>query len=145
MFKTHLFLIKIQLIAINHMKKSRYYLMLIVNLFLVLSLTGCFCGRKFEVLSESLPNAAFGIPYYAEININGGEVRSDSYHIKPENSGLEVSPFDLESFLPYNHLTIKGTPKVNGTISIEFTGTFYPSMRCPASKFKKIYTIKVEE
>ncbi|MCO6551311.1 MAG: hypothetical protein J6580_11640 [Gilliamella sp.] len=127
------------------MKKSRYYLMLIVNLFLVLSLTGCFCSGKFEVLSESLPNAAFGKPYYAEININVGVVRSDSYHIKPENSGLELSPSYFDWNNSYNDFTIKGTPKVNGTISIEFTGTTYVTMRCPASQFKKIYTIKVEE
>ncbi|OCG29442.1 hypothetical protein A9G34_04630 [Gilliamella sp. Choc4-2] len=73
------------------MKKSRYYLILIINLFLVFSLMGCFCRQEIEVLPKSLPNATFGIPYYAEINIKGGEVRSDSYHIKPENSGLEVS------------------------------------------------------
>jgi hypothetical protein len=129
------------------MKKSRYYLILIINLFLVFSLTGCFCRKKIEVLPKSLPNAAFGKPYYAEININGGPIieRLFYYLIKPENSGLEVSPFDLESFRPYNHLTIKGTPKVNGTISIEFIGNTYGTMRCPGSEFKKIYTIKVEE
>jgi hypothetical protein len=125
------------------MKKLRYYLMLIVNLFLVLPLTGCFCGGKFKVPSQSLPNAAFGKPYYAEININVG--RCYSYHIKPENSGLELSPSYFDWNNSCHDFTIKGTPKVNGTISIEFTGATYPNMHCRARQFKKIYTIKVEE
>jgi hypothetical protein len=128
------------------MKKSRYYLILIINLFLVFSLTGCFCRQKIEVLPKSLPNASFGKLYYAEINIKGGRVddRLFDYLIEPENSGLELLPFDLKSLGPYNHLVVKGTPKMTGTIIIKFTGATFGTMY-PGSEFKKIYTIKVEE
>ena len=120
--------------------------MLIVNLFLVLSLTGCFCRQKIEVLPKSLPNASFGKPYYAEINIKGGLIddRLFDYLIEPENSGLELLPFDLKSLGPYNHLVVKGTPKMTGTIIIKFLGSTFGTM-CPGSEFEKIYTINVEE
>ncbi|OCG58949.1 hypothetical protein A9G37_05920 [Gilliamella sp. GillExp13] len=107
---------------------------------------GCFCRQKIEVLPKSLPNAFFGKPYYAEININGGIVPNDFffYHIEPENSGLELSPSYFDIHNSYNNLTIKGTPKVNGTISIELIGYTYGTM-CPGGHFKKTYTINVEE
>lgn len=127
-------------------EKKRYYVILIINLFLVLSLTGCFCRQKIEVLPKSLPNASFGKPYYAEININGGIVPNNLflYHIEPENSGLELSPSYFDRRNSYNNLTIKGTPKVNGTIIIKFNGGTLGTM-CPGSEFEKTYTINVEE
>ena len=123
--------------------------MLIIGFFLTTVLTGCFCTQKVEVLPKSsLPNAILGTPYYAEIEVFGGVVidRSFFYHIKPEKSGLELSPTDFGTeYVSYNDLEVKGTPKVSGIISIELSGRTYGTMSCRGNKFNKTYTIKVEE
>ena len=130
------------------MKKLQHHLMLIIGLFLATALTGCFCMQKMEVRPKSLPNAKLGNPYYAKIKVAGGVVIDEffTYHIKPEKSGLELSPTDFGTeYVSYNDLEIKGTPKVTGTISIELSGGTYGTMSCPGRDFKKVYTIKVEE
>ena len=130
------------------MKKIRYHLMLIIGLFLTTVLTGCFCMEKMEVRPKSLPNATLGNPYYAKIEVFGGVVIDEffAYHIKPEKSGLELSPRGLGTeYVSYNDLEIKGTPKVTGTITIKLSGGTYGTMSCPGRDFKKVYTIKVEE
>ena len=122
--------------------------MLIIGFFLATVLTGCFCMQKMEVRPKSLPNATLGNPYYAKIKVAGGVVIDEffTYHIKPEKSGLELSPRGLGTkYVTYNHLEVKGTPKVTGTISIELSGGTYGTMSCPGRDFKKVYTIKVEE
>ncbi|OCG39095.1 hypothetical protein A9G25_11570 [Gilliamella sp. Bif1-4] len=50
--------------------------------------------------------------YYNEININGGPTIGRLFHylIKPENSGIEVSSFDLESIDPYKNVPIDDIP-----------------------------------
>ena len=135
-------------IGIDYMKKLRHHLMLIIGLFLTTVLTGCFCMEKMEVRPKSLPNATLGNPYYAKIEVFGGVVIDEffAYHIKPEKSGLELSPTDFGTkYASYNNLEVKGTPKVTGTISIELSGGTYGTMSCPGRDFKKVYTIKVEE
>ena len=130
------------------MKKLQHHLMLIIGFFLATVLTGCFCMQKMEVRPKSLPNATLGNPYYAKIEIFGGVAidRHFSYHIKPEKSGLELSPTDFGTeYVSYNDLEIKGTPKVTGTITIKLSGGTYGTMSCPGRDFKKVYTIKVEE
>ncbi|OTQ23960.1 hypothetical protein B6D22_04440 [Gilliamella apicola] len=130
------------------MKKLQHHLMLIIVLFLATVLTGCFCMQKMEVRPKSLPNAKLGNPYYAKIKVAGGVVIDEffTYHIKPEKSGLELSPTDFGTkYASYNNLEVKGTPKVTGTISIELSGGTYGTMSCPGRDFKKVYTIKVEE
>ena len=130
------------------MKKLRHHLMLIIGLFLITALTGCFCMQKMEVRPKSLPNAILGTPYYAKIEVFGGVAidRHFSYHIKPEKSGLELSPRGLGTKrVSYNDFEVKGTPKVTGTIRIELSGTTYGTNTCPGKDFKKVYTIKVEE
>ena len=129
------------------MKKLQHHLMLIIGLFLATALTGCFCDRV-EVRPKTLPNASLGNPYYAKIEIFGGVAidRHFSYHIKPEKSGLELSPTDFGTeYVSYNDLEVKGTPKVTGTITIKLFGGTYGTMSCPGRDFKKVYTIKVEE
>ena len=135
-------------IGIDYMKKLQHHLMLIIGLFLATALTGCFCMQKMEVRPKSLPNAKLGNPYYAKIKVAGGVVIDEffTYHIKPEKSGLELSPTDFGTkYASYNNLEVKGTPKVTGTISIELSGGTYGTMSCPGRDFKKVYTIKVEE
>ena len=130
------------------MKKLQHHLMLIIGLFLATALTGCFCMQKMEVRPKSLPNATLGNPYYAKIKVVGGVAIDEffTYHIKPEKSGLELSPTDFGTkYASYNNLEVKGTPKVTGTISIELSGGTYGTMSCPGRDFKKTYTIKVEE
>ncbi|WP_334323776.1 hypothetical protein [Gilliamella apicola] len=130
------------------MKKLQHHLMLIIGLFLAMLLTGCFCTQKVEVLPKSLPNAKLGNPYYAKIKVAGGVVIDEffTYHIKPEKSGLELSPTDFGTkYASYNNLEVKGTPKVTGTITIKLYGGTYGIMSCPGRDFKKVYTIKVEE
>ena len=130
------------------MKKIRYHLMLIIGFSLTTVLTGCFCMYKMEVRPKTLPNASLGNPYYAKIEVFGGVVIDEffAYHIKPEKSGLELSPRGLGTeYVSYNNLEVKGTPKVTGTISIELSGGTYGTMSCPGRDFKKVYTIKVEE
>ena len=88
--------------------------MLIIGFFLATVLTGCLCYKP-EVRPKTLPNATLGNPYYAKIEVFGGVVidRSFFYHIKPEKSGLELSPRGLGTkYVTYNHLEVKGTPKV---------------------------------
>ena len=135
-------------IGLDFMKKLQHHLMLIIGFFLATVLTGCFCMQKMEVRPKSLPNATLGNPYYAKIKVAGGVVIDEffTYHIKPEKSGLELSPRGLGTeYVSYNDLEIKGTPKVTGTISIELSGGTYGTMSCPGRDFKKVYTIKVEE
>ena len=130
------------------MKKLRYHLMLIIGFFVTSVLTGCFCMERMEVRPKSLPNASLGNPYFAKIEVFGGIVIDEffAYHIKPEKSGLELSPRGLGTeYVSYNNLEVKGTPKVTGTISIELSGGTYGTMSCPGRDFKKTYTIKVEE
>ena len=134
-------------IGLDFMKKLRYHLMLIIGFFLATVLTGCLCYKP-EVRPKTLPNASLGNPYYAKIEVFGGVVIDEffAYHIKPEKSGLELSPRGLGTeYVSYNDLEIKGTPKVTGTISIELSGGTYGTMSCPGRDFKKVYTIKVEE
>ena len=128
------------------MKKLRYHLMLISGLFLATVLTGCFCTQKVEVLPKSLPNATLGAPYYAEIKILGGVVIDEffTYHIKPENSGLELTYSHVEPYGSYNNIKVMGTPRIKETITIELFGDTYGTM-CPGVEFDKTYTIKVEE
>ena len=135
-------------IGLDFMKKLQHHLMLIIGFFLATVLTGCFCMQKMEVRPKSLPNATLGNPYYAKIKVAGGVVIDEffTYHIKPEKSGLELSPRGLGTeYVSYNNLEVKGTPKVTGTISIELIGDTYGTMSCPGRYFKKVYTIKVEE
>ena len=135
-------------IGLDFMKKLQHHLMLIIGLFLTTVLTGCFCMEKMEVRPKSLPNATLGNPYYAKIKVAGGVVIDEffTYHIKPEKSGLELSPTDFGTkYASYNNLEVKGTPKVTGAISIELSGGTYGTMSCPGRDFKKTYTIKVEE
>ena len=130
------------------MKKLQYHFALLTKFLLILPLAGCFCMQKMEVLPKSLPNATVGNPYYAKIEVWGGTVIDDffSYHIKPENSGLELSiPSYFKSHVSYNDLEVKGLPKAAGTISIELSGGTYGTMTCPGRDFKKIYMIKVDE
>ena len=122
--------------------------MLIIGLFLTTVLSGCFCMEKREVRPKSLPNATLGNPYYAKIEVFGGVVidRSFFYHIKPEKSGLELSPTDFGTeYVSYNDLEVKGTPKVAGTITIELSGGTYGTNTCPGKHYDRVYTIKVEE
>ncbi len=135
-------------IGLDFMKKLQHHLMLIIGLLLTTVLTGCFCMQKMEVRPKSLPNAKLGNPYYAKIKVAGGVVIDEffTYHIKPEKSGLELSPTDFGTkYASYNNLEVKGTPKVTGTISIELSGGTYGTNTCPGKDFKKVYTIKVEE
>ena len=121
--------------------------MLIIGLFLTTALTGCLCYKP-EVRPKTLPNATLGNPYYAKIKVAGGVVIDEffTYHIKPEKSGLELSPTDFGTeYVSYNDLEVKGTPKVTGTITIKLYGGTYGTMSCPGRDFKKVYTIKVEE
>ena len=121
--------------------------MLIIGFFVTSVLTGCFCDRV-EVRPKTLPNASLGTPYYAKIEIFGGVAidRHFSYHIKPEKSGLELSPTDFGTeYVSYNDLEIKGTPKVAGTITIELSGGTYGTNTCPGKRYDRVYTIKVEE
>ena len=122
--------------------------MLIIGLFLATALTGCFCMQKMEVRPKSLPNAKLGNPYYAKIKVAGGVVIDEffAYHIKPEKSGLELSPRGLGTeYVSYNNLEVKGTPKVAGTITIELSGGTYGTNTCPGKHYDRVYTIKVEE
>ena len=130
------------------MKKLRYHLMLIIGFFLTTVLTGCFCMEKMEVRPKTLPNATLGNPYYAKIEVFGGVVnRHYFYHdIQPEKSGLELSPRGLGTeYVTYNHLEVKGIPKVAGTITIELLGGTYGTNTCVGKRYNKVYTIKVEE
>ena len=130
------------------MKKLQHHLMLIIGFFLTTFLTGCFCMEKMEVRPKSLPNATLGNPYYAKIKVAGGVVIDEffTYHIKPEKSGLELSPRGLGTKrVSYNNLEVKGTPKVTGTITIKLYGGTYGTNTCPGKPYNKIYTIKVEE
>ena len=130
------------------MKKLQHHLMLIIGFFLTTVLTGCFCMQKMEVWPKSLPNATLGNPYYAKIEVFGGVAidRHFFYYIKPEKSGLELSPTDFGTeHVSYNDLEVKGTPKVAGTIIIELSGGTYGTNTCPGKRYDRVYTIKVEE
>ena len=121
--------------------------MLIIGFFVTSVLTGCFCDRV-EVRPKTLPNATFGTPYFAKIQVFGGHAnRHDFYYdIQPEKSGLELSPRGLGTeHVSYNNIEVKGTPKVAGTITIELFGGTYGTNTCPGKPYNKVYTIKVEE
>ena len=129
------------------MKKLQHHLMLIIGFFLTTVLTGCLCYKP-EVRPKTLPNASLGNPYFAKIKVFGGVANSDhfAYVIQPEKSGLELSPRGLGTeYVTYNHLEVKGTPKVAGTIIIELSGTTYGTNTCPGKHYNRVYTIKIEE
>ena len=129
------------------MKKIRYHLMLIIGFFLTTFLTGCLCYKP-EVRPKTLPNATLGNPYYAKIEVFGGHaIRHDFYYdIQPEKSGLELSPRGLGTErVSYNHLEVKGIPKVAGTITIELLGGTYGTNTCVGKRYDRVYTIKVEQ
>ena len=122
--------------------------MLIIGFSLTTVLTGCFCMYKMEVRPKTLPNASLGNPYYAKIEVFGGVVIDEffAYHIKPEKSGLELSPRGLGTeHVSYNNIEVKGTPKIAGTITIELFGGTYGTNTCLGKPYNKVYTIKVEE
>ena len=128
------------------MKKSRYYLTSLIKLLLIFVLAGCV--SKGKILPKNLPDATLNKPYYAEIFIYVGPGpvigRSFHYQIEPENSGIELAPYDLNSPAAYNHLAVKGSPKVTGMIKIKIAGSTYGTM-FSGKEFKKIYTINVEQ
>ena len=134
-------------IGLDLMKKLRHHLMLIIGLFLITVLTGCFCDRV-EVRPKTLPNASLGNPYFAKIKVFGGVANSDhfAYVIQPEKSGLELSPRGLGTeHVSYNNIEVKGIPKIAGTITIELFGGTYGTNTCPGKRYDRVYTIKVEE
>ena len=121
--------------------------MLIIGFFLTTVLTGCIC-EKVEVRPKTLPNATLGNPYYAKIEVFGGYTDQDNfyYDIQPEKSGLELSPKGLGTKrVSYNHLEVKGIPKVTGTITIELLGGTYGTNTCVGKRYDRVYTIKVEQ
>ena len=129
------------------MKKLRYHLMLIIGFFLTTVLTGCLCFKP-EVRPKTLPNATLGNPYFAKLEVFGGHANRHhfNYIIQPEKSGLELSPKGLGTErVSYNHLEVKGTPKVAGTITIELFGTTYGTNTCVGKRYDRVYTIKVEQ
>ena len=130
-------------IGLDYMKKLQHHLMLIIGFFLTTVLTGCLCYKP-EVRPKTLPNASLGNPYYAKIEVFGGVAidRHFFYHIKPEKSGLELSPTDFGTeYVSYNDLEVKGTPKVAGTITIELSGVTYGDLLCPGTDYKKVYMV----
>ena len=134
-------------IGLDFMKKLQHHLMLIIGFFLTTVLTGCLCYKP-EVRPKTLPNATLGNPYYAKIEVFGGVANRHhfGYIIQPEKSGLELSPRGLGTeYVTYNHLEVKGIPKVAGTITIKFSGSTYGTMSCPGREYNRVYTIKVEE
>ena len=129
------------------MKKLRYHLMLIIGFFLTTVLTGCLCYKP-EVRPKTLPNATLGNPYFAKLEVFGGHANRHhfNYIIQPEKSGLELSPKGLGTErVSYNHLEVKGTPKVAGTITIKLYGNTYGTNTCVGKSYKRVYTIKVEQ
>ena len=126
------------------MKKSRYYLTSLIKIILIFVLAGCVSKEK--ILPKNLHDATLNKPYYAEIYIYVGRVidRLFDYQIEPENSGLELAPYDLNEVGPYNHLTVKGSPKVTGMIKIKIAGSTFGTMYS-GKEFKKTYTINVEQ
>ena len=128
------------------MKKSRYYLNSLIKLLLIFVLAGCV--SKGKILPKNLPDATLNKPYYAEIFIYVGPGpvidRLFDYQIEPENSGLELAPYDLNAPGAYNHLTVKGSPKVTGMIKIKIEGNTFGTMYS-GREFEKTYTINVEQ
>ena len=134
-------------IGLDFMKKLQHHLMLIIGFFLTTVLTGCLCFKP-EVRPKTLPNATLGNPYFAKLEVFGGHANRHhfNYIIQPEKSGLELSPKGLGTeYVTYNHLELKGTPKVAGTITIKLFGTTYGTNTCVGKRYNKVYTIKVEE
>jgi len=134
-------------IGLDFMKKLQHHLMLIIGFFLTTVLTGCLCFKP-EVRPKTLPNATLGNPYFAKLEVFGGHANRHhfNYIIQPEKSGLELSPRGLGTeYVTYNHLELKGTPKVAGTITIKLFGTTYGTNTCVGKRYNKVYTIKVEE
>ena len=134
-------------IGLDFMKKLQHHLMLIIGFFLTTVLTGCLCYKP-EVRPKTLPNATLGNPYFAKLEVFGGHANRHhfNYIIQPEKSGLELSPKGLGTErVSYNHLEVKGTPKVAGTITIELFGTTYGTNTCVGKRYDRVYTIKVEQ
>ncbi len=113
-------------------------------------LIGCIVAPKVMITPHELPQAVIGKNYYTTINIRGGSgpilERGFLREIYPKNSGLEIIFPEINGYVEYNYLAVKGIPKITGDIKVVIKGKMSSVFwYVPASYFEESYTIQVSE
>lgn len=115
--------------------------------------SGC-TGSRIFFTPDSMwfPKAIKGSSYINSIEVKGGAIRktSISVSITPVDSGLMWKPGEVKGFFEgkmrvkedYHYITIYGTPRKQGVISIKISG-FTLGTSSPGKDFNKEYRIEV--
>ncbi|MEI2266700.1 hypothetical protein [Erwinia sp. CGal63] len=120
--------------------------------FISLIVSGCTLHADISPKNNELNNALVGVPYYAQINIVGGNVASlkNSYgdrepvgNISPDDSGLYLKHCNDNKY-DNNCIEIRGTPTRTGVIKVRISGFFNVAMFQKTDEFDKTYTINIK-
>ena len=126
---------------------------LLLIVFSILILSGCTLRAEFSPEKNELNDALVGAPYYAQINIFGGNVATlTNSHGDREFVG-NISPSDTGLYLAHcnndkhdnNCLQIRGIPTKKGVIKVRVSGFFNVAMFQKSSEFDKTYTITIKD
>ncbi|MBJ3591803.1 hypothetical protein JGC56_11725 [Salmonella enterica subsp. enterica serovar Saintpaul] len=124
-----------------------------LTIFSLFILSGCTLRAEFSPEKNELNDALVGEPYYAQINILGGNVATlTNYHGDREFVG-NISPGDTGLYLAHcnndkynnNCVQIRGVPTQKGVIKVRVSGLFNVAMFQKSSEFDKTYTIKIKD
>ncbi|WP_392562167.1 hypothetical protein RHO12_01375 [Orbus sturtevantii] len=119
---------------------------LIITVLACFLLIGCIPPRVI-ITPDKLPDAIIGMPYSAEIKIDGGSGPIGGFEniIYPEHCGLKIIFPEVNGVVESNYMRIQGTPVVKQEISVSLKGFMIPTGWNDSSSYKKIYIIKVKE
>jgi len=125
----------------------------LLTLVFLISLFGCTLRAEFSPEKNNLNDAIVGEPYYAQIDILGGNVATlTNFHGDRESVG-NISPDDIGLYITHcnndkydnNCLQIRGVPTKKGLIKVKVSGFFNVGMFQKSSEFDKTYTITVKD
>lgn len=124
-----------------------------LSVFFIFILSGCTLRAEFSPEKNELYDALVGAPYYAQINIFGGNVatltnshgdREFAGNISPGDTGLYLAHCNNDKY-DNNCVQIRGVPTKKGVINVRVSGFFNVAMFQKSSEFDKTYTITVKD
>lgn len=124
-----------------------------LGVFSIFILSGCTLRAEFAPEKNELYDALVGAPYYAQINILGGNVatltnshgdREFVGNISPSDTGLYLAHCNNDKY-DNNCIKIRGVPTKKGVIKVKVSGFFNVAMFQKSSEFDKTYTITVKD
>lgn len=127
------------------MKKQKLVKLTII-FFIYSLIIGCI-PPKVIITPNELPNATVGVPYSAEIKIDGGSGPIGGFEniIYPEGSGLSIMFPEVNGIVESNYMIIQGVPLIKQELRVILKGFMIPIGWNNVSRYEKAYIIKVKE